>query len=43
LAYIYYRQEEFDQAWQCLLKAEELGLQVHPEFKKQLALRRKKK
>lgn len=43
LAYIYYLQAEFDQAWHCLLRAEELGLNVHPEFKKEVARKRKQK
>jgi tetratricopeptide (TPR) repeat protein len=36
LAVIYYRQEMYEKAWTHLLKAEAAGLQVHPEFKKEL-------
>jgi hypothetical protein len=36
LAVIYYRQENYQKAWDHVQKAEAGGLQVHPDFKKEL-------
>jgi tetratricopeptide (TPR) repeat protein len=36
LAVIYYYQEEFEKAWEHLIKAEESGIQIHPDFKNEL-------
>jgi hypothetical protein len=42
LAVIFFYREEYQKAWDFLIKAEELGLTVHPDFKKSLQEKMKK-
>jgi tetratricopeptide (TPR) repeat protein len=41
VAVVYFYQEKYDLAWEYIKKAENLGLKVHPEFKKEVLKRLK--
>jgi tetratricopeptide (TPR) repeat protein len=43
LAVIFFYQKDFELAWEYLKKAEDLGLSVQPEFKKELLQKLKRK